>query len=236
MDTVRLSPSTLNLFAECSRCFWLRINKRIHRPSGPFPSLPGGMDGVLKTYYDPSLPGGMDGVLKTYYDKYRLVGKLPPEIDGKVEGKLYPDLAKINKWRNWRTGLEYVDKKRSAKLIGALDDLLQIGGKYAPLDYKTRGSGINEKSHTYYRLQLDLYTLLLKENGLPSADFGYLVFYSPEEVERAAVTHFKAEPVKVATNPESGRAVFEKAIGLLKKEIPSHHSNCEYGIWQKDEF
>jgi hypothetical protein len=219
MDTIRLSPSTLNLFAECSRCFWLRINKKVHRPSGPFPSL----------------PGGMDSVLKTYYDKYRLVGKLPPEIDGKVEGKLYPDLAKMNKWRNWRTGLTYIDKKHSAKLIGALDELLVVGGKYSPLDYKTRGSAINENSHTYYQLQLDLYALLLKENSLAPASFGYLVFYSPEKVAHGAITRFKAEPVKVATNPESGRTVFEKAVELLKKGVPPHHSNCDYGIWQNME-
>ncbi len=216
MESVRLSPSTLNLFAECTRCFWLRVKKRIHRPSGPFPSL----------------PGGMDRVLKTYYDKYRIADKLPPEIEGRVEGKLYPNLTKINKWRNWRTGLAYFDKKCNAKLIGALDELLVVSGKYAPLDYKTRGSSINESSHTYYQLQLDLYALLLKENSLPPADFGYLVFYSPEKVVHGAVTHFKAEPVKVATNPESGRAVFEKAVELLKKSVPPHHSNCEYGIWQ----
>lgn len=220
MDRFRLSPSTLNLFAECSRCFWLRINKRVYRPAGPFPSL----------------PGGIDRVLKPYYDKYRLIGKLPPEIDGKVEGNLYPNLAKLNRWRNWRTGLEYVDTKQNAKLVGALDDLLQIGNKYAPLDYKTRGSRINAKSHTYYKLQLDLYSLLLKENGLSPTGFGYLIFYSPEKVESGAVTHFMAESVKVDTDPESGRTVFEKAIELLKNKIPPHHDDCDYGIWQKDEF
>lgn len=219
MGLIRLSPSTLNLFAECSRCFWLHVNKKIHRPSGPFPSL----------------PSGMDTVLKTYYDKFRTSGKLPPEIERKIEGKLFPDLAKINRWRNWRTGLEYVDRERNAKLVGALDDLLVVNGKYAPLDYKTRGSTINETSHTYYQLQLDLYALLLKENDLPPAPFGYLVFYSPNKVLEDALTRFRVEPVKVETNPESGRAVFEKAIELLNSEIPPHHSACEYGLWQQSE-
>ena len=219
MEPVRLSPSTLNLFSECGRCFWLLINKGIHRPAGPFPSL----------------PGGMDGVLKPYYDKYRLSDSLPPEIDGKVEGKLFPDLAKINRWRNWRTGLEYFDKKRNAKLFGALDDLLVIGDKYAPLDYKTRGSTIKDDSHTYYQLQLDLYSLLLKENGFPPADFGYLVFYSPTKVGPGAVTSFTAEPVKVLVDAESGRAVFEKAIELIAGKAPTHHSTCKYGLWQESE-
>jgi len=175
-------------------------------------------------------------VLKSYYDKYRLVGKLPPELNGKIEGKLYPDLVKMNKWRNWRTGLEYFDKKRNAKLVGALDDLLLIGNKYAPLDYKTRGGVVKENSHTYYQLQLDLYSLLLKENGLPPADFGYLVFYSPNKVESGGLTHFTVEPVKVETNAEAGRTVLEKAIDLLKRGTPPHHSSCEYGLWQNVDF
>ena len=47
-----LSPSALNLFLECAKCFWLEKNRGIHRPAGAFPSLPGGMDAVLKKYFD----------------------------------------------------------------------------------------------------------------------------------------------------------------------------------------
>jgi len=57
--TIKLSPSKLNLFLECSLCFWLN-EQGIHRPSGPFPSL----------------PGGMDRKLKIYFDRYRTEGKL----------------------------------------------------------------------------------------------------------------------------------------------------------------
>src|SRR3989344_3937655 len=67
--TIRLSPSTgLNLFRDCPRCFWLHYNKNVHRPRGIFPSL----------------PGGMDLVLKDYFDQFR--GSLPPELEGKVRG------------------------------------------------------------------------------------------------------------------------------------------------------
>jgi len=73
---LRLSPSTLNLFIDCPRCFWLHINKRIHRPRGIFPSL----------------PSGMDNVIKTYFDKYRKKGELPPELQNQVKEKLFPAL------------------------------------------------------------------------------------------------------------------------------------------------
>ena len=72
---LRLSPSALNLFLECPKCFWLEYGAGIHRPRGPFPSL----------------PGGMDIIIKKYFDSYRAVGKVPPEIVNQVEGDLFAD-------------------------------------------------------------------------------------------------------------------------------------------------
>ena len=122
--TIRLSPTTgLNLYNDCQRCFWLQYRENITRPRGIFPSLPGGMDGVIKKYFD------------------RFRGGLPPELDGKVEGTLIADQALLNRWRNWKTGLEYRDSARNAVLFGALDDcLVNASGQHVPLDYKTRGS------------------------------------------------------------------------------------------------
>ena len=48
----KLSPSSLSVLKECPRCFWLQVNKKIRRPIGAFPSLPGGMDRILKTHFD----------------------------------------------------------------------------------------------------------------------------------------------------------------------------------------
>ena len=85
---IRLSPSTLNLFLECQKCFWLDQVKGIHRPRGIFPSL----------------PGGMDGLIKKYFDKYRALGKLPPELEGKLDGvELFADGILLNKWRTLYT-------------------------------------------------------------------------------------------------------------------------------------
>ena len=64
-----LSPSALGLFKNCPRCFWLEKVKNIKRPRGIFPSL----------------PGGMDAVIKTYFDTFRAKKELPPELDGKIE-------------------------------------------------------------------------------------------------------------------------------------------------------
>jgi len=51
-NTYKLSPSALHLLDECPRCFWLTQHKLWKRPIGIFPSLPNGMDKILKEYFD----------------------------------------------------------------------------------------------------------------------------------------------------------------------------------------
>jgi CRISPR/Cas system-associated exonuclease Cas4 (RecB family) len=216
---IRLSPSTLNLFLECPRCFWLQINENIHRPRGIFPSL----------------PGGMDLVIKDYFDKYRERNELPPELQGKVNANLLHDHELLNKWRNWRTGLEYTDESLGVTLFGALDDCLKEGEKYLPLDYKTRGSAPKEgDSEKYYSNQLNCYALLLEENGYPVGDCGYLVYYYPEHVEEKGTVIFNVKPVKLKINPDNARKTLTDAIKLLNGPIPPHHSECEYCLWGRN--
>jgi len=216
---IRLSPSTLNLFLECPRCFWLHINKRIQRPRGIFPSL----------------PSGMDLVIKDYFDKYRADGKLPPEIDGDVKGKLIPDLNLLSKWRDWRTGLSYYDKELDVTLFGALDDCLQDNKIYIPLDYKTRGfpprDGDSEK---YYGNQLSSYALILTENGYPVKDSGYLVYYYPKEVKTKGRVDFHVKVVKINADPEKAKKTLSNAMKLLNGPIPPYNPNCEYCRWLKN--
>ena len=212
---IRLSPTTgLNLFRECPRCFWLHFNKKVKRPRGIFPSL----------------PGGMDLVIKKYFDRYR--GTLPPEIKGKVEGSLMPDIKLMDKWRNWRSGLEYHDKELDAVLFGALDDCLIDDDRYIPLDYKTRGSapkyGFSER---YYQTQLDAYSLLLSTNDCKTRNFAYLVYYYPTEVRENGLVKFDIKPVKVETNLERAKKTFCDAVELLKGPMPERNNNCEYCCW-----
>lgn len=242
---IRLSPSTLSLYKECPRCFWLQLNEKVQRPRGIFPSL----------------PGGMDLVIKSYFDKYR--GSLPPDLEGKIDGVLMDDMPLLNKWRNWRTGLEYYDKERDATLFGALDDCLvqytrlpaprvqASGGQakyniqhtksYMPLDYKTRGFPPKDgASEEYYQHQLDAYALMLFHNGYKIGDHAYLVYYYPKEVKENGVVNFEVKPVKIQTNIERVRKTFRDAVDLLNGDLPRVHAggtngsaSCEFGIWHK---
>jgi PD-(D/E)XK nuclease superfamily len=217
MKVIKLSPSTLNLFLECPHCFWQDKVKSIKRPRGIFPSL----------------PGGMDRVIKAYFDSYRAKKLLPPELKGDDfnGAQLFDDQSQIDRWRNWQTGLQYRDDNGSI-LIGALDDLLVKAGQYIPFDYKTKGSPASEEGAVrYYQFQLDCYALLLQANGFRTTGHGFLLFYSPRIVDENGHVVFGHQAIKIPTDTERARGVFRRAVNLLKGPEPEISTECEYCGW-----
>lgn len=212
---IRLSPSTLNLFLECPNCFWDKYRKNIMRPEG----------------YHSTLLNRMDKELKDYFDKFR--GSLPPEMENKVEGKLMEDMVLVRQWQNTRKPslIYYLEPK--IRLAGALDDCLIVGAannrRYIPIDFKSRGKDITEEPiPPYYQNQLDCYTLLLEKCGYPTKNFGYLVYYILEKIEKNGVAKFKVETVKVNTDPDRALKVAKKAVECLRESRPEANLICPY--------
>lgn len=216
MGSVMLSYSSLRVFLECPRCFWLERVKGVSRPGQIFPSL----------------PGGMDEIIKRYFDRFRARGELPPELDGKVQGKPFPDQGLLDSWRNRRQGLRYLDKMSGVTLMGLLDDCLVQGERYLPLDYKTRGYPVKEDTPSYSQDQLNIYTLLLKENGYPPAGHAYLVFYHPLEQGDGGRITFHMHPVRLETDPDQALELLREAAVVLSSEsCPPAGAECGFCAW-----
>lgn len=214
-EYLKLSPSTLGLFKDCARCFWLHLKHGHKRPSGIFPSL----------------PGGMDLVIKKYFDQFR--GALPPELEGKIDAVLFEDLETLEKWRNWRKGLRVIDEKNMIELVGSLDDCLVSNGYFIPLDYKTRGFELKENSEEFYQHQLDLYTLMLDRNGYHTKEEAYLLYYFPKELKSGTLVEFEIVPKKVKTSLENARRLIADAMKVLQGPTPPHHLGCAFCLWQR---
>ncbi len=215
----KLSPSKLNLFLDCPRCFWLDVVKNIKRP----------------TTFFPSLPSGMDKILKKHFDNFMRLGELPPELESKEELRdcsLFSDEEKLKEWRNNRIGLQYEDKETGTILRGAIDNILVKGNKLIVLDYKTRGFPLKKDTHKHYELQMDLYNFLLRENDFKTENFAYLLFYYPNHVNSTGEIIFDTKLIKIRTNPKRGKKVFEKAIKVLNSSVmPQPSPNCEFCKW-----
>lgn len=211
--TYRLSASSLSVLLECPRCFWLQVREDLRRPQGPFPSLPSGIDAVLKA--------AMDG--------YRERGQLPPELKDVTSGELYPDMAKLTRWRDSLRGdLRHTDTARGIEVVGGIDDLIVEGGKFTPLDFKTRGWAVKEDSHRHYEHQLDLYAWLFERLGHRTSGRGILLFFSPTAYEGSGLVKFRIEPVVLKTDAQRAEGLLERAAKILHDPMPKSHGDCAF--------
>ena len=214
----KLSPSSLNLLQDCPRCFWLQIVKKISRPISAFPSL----------------PSGVDKMLKQHFDRFMEKNLLPPELIGLDKSfKLFNNKELLKKWRNNLKGIEYLDQENNIILRGAVDNILEKDNKLIVLDYKTRGFALKEDTAHHYQDQLNIYNFLLRKNGFETEDYSYLLFYVPEKILESGVFIFKTELVKMKINIEHAELLFKKALLVLNKEVPQPSSNCKFCNWAK---
>jgi CRISPR/Cas system-associated exonuclease Cas4 (RecB family) len=219
MKPLVLSPSSISLFFDCPRCFWLQFNRGIKRPPSIFPSL----------------PSGMDSILKKHFDRHRQERTMPEELDGKLQGRLFDDIGRLEIWRSNYRGLRYKDDGTGAILMGALDDLFVTSdGKYAPLDFKTRGFPRKDEIHSSYQRQMDIYSFLLEKNSLPPADFAILVFYHPTGVDERHNVIFYPDPVKVPVDRRRGEKAFLAAVSCVLGEEPDSGQECGFCRWASE--
>jgi len=212
--TFKLSTSSLNLMRECPRCFWLTQQGVWKRPSGIFPSL----------------PSGMDNILKTHFDKFRDKDLLPPELcyhDHCQNMKLFDDHELLKKWRSNFNGIQWKDNKGNI-LRGAVDNILMNGKKLIVLDYKTRGFALKDDTHEHYQDQIDIYNFLLRKNNHETEDYAFLLFYHPKEVLQTGEIIFNTDLKKMKVNIKNAEKIFNGAIKLLNGRCPKKHCQwCE---------
>jgi hypothetical protein len=205
---IKLSPSSLNLFLDCPRCFWLYVNKNIKQPGGPVATI----------------TTGIDRVVKEYFNLCRSQNVLPLFLQGKISGRLANNLPK-NGW------LEFIDNKYDARLGGYLDECIKLENNcYAVLDHKTRGSR-PDAIHKAYQLQMDAYTFLLEKNNLPTQKTAYIVYYIPLKTASGTDFQFEALVKELKTDPQRAEEVFYRALEVLHKPIPALSENCDFCQW-----
>jgi hypothetical protein len=210
----KLSPSSISLMEECPRCFWLSEHGIWQRPAGIFPSL----------------PSGMDKILKIHFDKFMEKDKLPPELCNNSECrdmKLFDDKELLKEWRNSRKGLWFEDKDGNI-LHGGIDNLLinRANNKLIVLDYKTRGFPLKEDTHEHYQNQLNIYVFLLEKLGYKVEDFAYLLFYHPKEVLETGEVIFNTDLKKMKVDVNNAEELWKKALKLLKEPCPKE--GCDW--------
>lgn len=199
-----LSPTALNLFKECPRCFWLQYRHSIKRPSGPFPSL----------------PNGMDKILKEYFDNCAKEKQLPPELK-KIDENFgfFDDFEKLSEWRNPFRGLRWEDSKGNV-LRGAIDNLLTKENEFVIVDFKTRGFPLKGDLPIQYNLQISTYSYLLLQNGYSPSKIAYIFLLYPIKCETGNLVRFQIETIPINVNLNIVEETFNSAITTLSRDNP----------------
>jgi len=203
-----LSHSALEELHRCPRCFWLSYKEGIRQPEG----------------IQSRLANRFDIILKKYFDSYRLKGKLPPLVDGKIKGRLQ------NPFRE-RYYFQFDD---DYGFYGKLDEcLIDDQGFHIPVDFKTASSDPREKETlSAYQNQIDEYLFLMEENGKKVANFGYLIYFFPEmSVELTNGFPMVIHIVKIERKVKDIKKRIEAAIKILQGPIPKSSPECVFCNW-----
>ena len=218
-----VSPSALSEFRKCPKCFYIDRNEKLKRPRGAFPTL----------------PGGIDRILKSYFDVHRADGTLPPEIrDALPDGtKLYADTEKLKAMRNARYPLLKMTIG-NVTLAGGLDELLvRADGAVSPFDYKTKGNVITEDKDPfeYYRMQLNDYGLMLKTQGFTITGKGYLGYWSPSEArngKQETLVFMRCQVFEMDMDLDAATDEVVAAGKLLDEHrLPESSPSCDWCAW-----
>jgi hypothetical protein len=183
-EPFKLSRSKIDMFLQCPRCFYLDRKLGIPQPSGaPF-----------------TLNNAVDALLKKEFDIYRQKNEVHPFIKSfGIEAVPFMH-TDIEKWRNNRVGVQYVDVARHFCLYGAIDDVWQLpNGELAIVDYKAKSTdkeitlepkkkknGDIVKTDRYlisYKKQVEFYQWLFRKNGFQVSNTAYFVFANAQKNE-----------------------------------------------------
>lgn len=161
----RVSRSKIELFKQCTLCFWLETVKGIKRPSGP----------------PFRINSAIDELFKKEFDVHRKA-KTPHPImkENKVEAIPFAH-DELDKWRHNFTGVIALHQPTNLEVFGAIDDVwVNDGGELIVVDYKATAKdsevNINADWQIAYKRQMEVYQWLLRQNGFAVSNTGYFVY------------------------------------------------------------
>ena len=164
-EPFRLSRSKIDLFLECSRCFYLDRRLGIGRPPGfPF-----------------SLNSAVDFLLKKEFDIHRAEQTAHPLMKT-YEIKAVPFEHKmIGEWRDNFRGVQYYHQLTNFIVTGAVDDIwVNPKNELIVVDYKSTSKNgevnIDAEWQIGYKRQMEVYQWLLRKNGFIVSETGYFVY------------------------------------------------------------
>ena len=174
-EPFRVSRSKIDLFLECSRCFYLDQRMGVKRPdSPPF-----------------SLNNAVDLLLKKEFDIHRAEGSPHPLMRSYKLDAVPFKHEKIEEWRDaLRRGISFLHEPTNLLVRGGIDDVWQNPkGELLIVDYKatskTTEINLDAEWQDGYKRQMEVYQWLFCQNGFKVSDTGYFVYVNGRQDREA---------------------------------------------------
>src|SRR3989344_1435515 len=224
-EAFKISRSKIDLFLNCSRCFWLDRREGIGRPPGfPF-----------------SLNSAVDTLLKKEFDIHRAKGTRHPLV--KQYGIYSVPFAheRMDEWRDaLRRGVTWEHKGTNLIVSGGIDDVWQDPeGALNIVDYKatskTSEVTLDADWQIGYKRQVEVYQWLFRQNDFKVSDTAYFV-YCNGRTDKEAFDGRLEFTVKII--PYEGKADWvEGTLVDIKKcldgKMPEANKTCEYCAYRE---
>ncbi len=162
----RISRSKIDLFLNCSRCFYFDRRFGVGQPPG----------------YPFSLNSAVDTLLKREFDIHRAKGNPHPLMKHYGIDAVPFEHEKMNEWRDaLRGGITFLHKPTNLFITGVIDDVwINPKNELHIVDYKaTAKSGevnLDADWQIGYKRQMEVYQWLFRHNDFKVSDTGYFVY------------------------------------------------------------
>lgn len=220
-DPFVISRSGIDLFVECSRCFYIEKRFGTGRPPG----------------YPFSLNTAVDTLLKKEFDAHRAKGTKHPLMKAyKIDAVPYPH-EQLEEWRDSRTrGIRFLHRPTNLVIRGGIDDIwLNSRNELHIVDYKATSKStevnLDAEWQDGYKRQVEVYQWLFRNNGFPVSNIAYFVYCNGDADKEAfdgkLEFNIKIIPYEGNDNWIEGKLLDIKKC-LESDKLPESGKDCDY--------
>lgn len=222
-----LSRTKIELYLECSYCFYLNVRLGIRRPGIPAFTLNSAVDQLLKNEFDLLRKNGQQHELMKQYH----IEALP---------LAHPDLSL---WRgdvSRFSGAKVLHNETNFIVDGLIDDIWQgKDGLLYIVDYKAtsteREISLNDEYKQGYKRQMEVYQWIFKRMGFPVSNIGYFVFANAGRNKPTfdGILEFKLSIVSHQGDDSwLEPTLFDIKNSLREDKLPKESKSCEYCLYR----
>lgn len=216
-----ISRSRIDYFLECPRCFYLDQRLGVKRPGMPGFSLNSAVDALLKNEFDALRKKKQSHALMEMYG----INAIPF------------DHEEIDDWRNNFRGARFLHKPTSLIIFGSIDDIWEdVDTKELYIvDYKATSTqkeiSLEDEYKQGYKLQMEIYQWIFRQNGFPVSDIGYFVFANATKDRDGFDGRLEFDLSIIPHKGDSSwveKTVINLKDCLMSEDIPPFSDTCEY--------